>query len=47
MYDRLYILLDNGKYEYTTDFTRLFCDDVVKVVKHERTFDNGQTFIEV
>lgn len=47
MFDRFYILLNNGRHIYTTSFKRLFCDDVIELVKHERTFDNGKTYIEV
>ena len=48
MYDRFLVLLRNGKTEYTLSFQRLLYDtDIVDILKQERTFDNGETFIEV
>ena len=48
MYDRFLVLLRNGKTEYTLSFQRLLFDtDIVDILKQERTFDNGNTFIEV
>lgn len=48
MYDRFLVLLRNGQTEYTLSFYRLIYDiDVVDILKQERTFDNGKTFIEV
>lgn len=48
MYDRFLVLLRNGKTEYTLSFQRLVFDtNIVDILKQERTFDNGKTFIEV
>ena len=47
MYDRFLILLDDGTQAYTTSFNVLASDICLEVIKHERTFDNGDTFIEV
>ena len=47
MYDRFLVLLDNGNEVYSFSMRNLICDCVVEVLKHERTFDNGKTWIEV
>ena len=48
MYDRFLVLLRNGKTEYTLSFQRLLYDtDIVDILKQERTFDNGESFVEV
>lgn len=47
MYDRFLVLLDNGNEVYTFSMRVLMRDCAVVVLKHERTFDNGKTWIEV
>lgn len=47
MYDRFLVLLDNGNKVYNFSMCELMRDCVVEVLKHERTFDDGKTWIEV
>ena len=45
MYDRFLVKTVSGSVYYTTSFKELLEDNIVEVIKHERTFDDGATWI--
>ena len=45
MYDRFLVKNVNGSVYYTNSFNELFSDNIVDILRHERTFDNGVTWI--
>ena len=47
MYDRFLVLLNDNTLCYTKSFNFLCTDIVEEVLKHERTFNNGKTWVEV
>lgn len=44
MYDRFLVEDIFGNVFYTLSFKLLFSDEIVNIVKHERTFDDGATW---
>lgn len=47
MYDRFYVLLSDGSCAYTFDFRILCTNAVTDILSHERTFDNGKTWVKL
>lgn len=47
VYDRFLIELKDGNICYTKSFRFLGDSLVLDVLRHERTFDNGKTWVEV
>ena len=45
MYDRFLVKDCYGNVYYTTRFSDLIKVEIIDILSHERTFDNGETFI--